>query len=214
MRIARFVKGLAVLAVLAVAVLGAGFQTKSADAQSPFVFANGPYSGSVGVPLTFSATVSPAFGPIAGATWTFSDGVAINGLSVSRVFNHAGPFSATVTVSNTFGSVQSSLASVSILGVNPIVVTSFVGPQVCATTDSSAPRVVCTHGAVVHPAISTFPVVHGAISTCLSGLVVIGGQVVCGTHLGAFGTPSGILAYCLGQLARPLGFQAYCPGLR
>jgi hypothetical protein len=211
MRISRFVKGAAVLAVLAVAVVGAGFGAKSADAQSPYVSANGPYSGTVGNSVVFSATVSPSFGAIAGATWTFSDGVALNGLSVSRVFNVAGPYTATVTVRNTFGTAQSSLAYVTIVGVSPILPVTVVGPQVCATTDSSAPRIVCSHGTVVQPVIGGFPVVHGAIGGCTYGVVVVNGVVQCAYNIGAVGTLANLSAYCYNTVIRTInGIQTYC----
>jgi PKD repeat protein len=60
------------------------------------VSAGGPYTGSIGQPITFTATVSGAFNPI--FQWDFGDGATGAGQSVMHTYTTTGTYTVTLTV--------------------------------------------------------------------------------------------------------------------
>ena len=126
------IRGGAALAVLAVAVFAVGFPAQSADAQvpvSPVAIVNGPYQAVVGQTVELDAT---SFTPLASATWTFSDGVSLSGLTVVRSFDVPGTYTATLTATDIYGFMYQAATTVTVYDgsfagfVSPIALSSGV----------------------------------------------------------------------------------------
>jgi PKD repeat protein len=72
--------------------------------QPPVAVANGPYSGAVNSPITFTATGSfDPDGSVASYTWFFGDGSSASGATVSRTYTAAGTYTVTLTVVDNLG---------------------------------------------------------------------------------------------------------------
>jgi PKD repeat protein len=80
--------------------------------------ANGPYTGSVGVPvsLTASGSTAGAGQTIVSYAWAFSDGTTATGANPSKTFAAAGAFTATLTVTDGAGAAATDVAQVTISG--------------------------------------------------------------------------------------------------
>lgn len=106
---------LAAAVVAAVALVGAGAGRANAQSVPPIVAnAGGPYSGVVGVPITFNGTAS--IGVNLGFVWSFGDGTAAAGPVVSHAYAAAGLYTATLTVTDAFGQVARAATSVTVTG--------------------------------------------------------------------------------------------------
>jgi len=113
----RVIAGLAVLAVTVGAV---AFQTKSADAQVPFVTAGGPYGGTAGVPMQLNAAAN--VGPVSSVFWTFGDGSSDRGFTVFKAYAAPGIYPVSVTVTNIFGQSYIATTTATVVGAPVIAV--------------------------------------------------------------------------------------------
>jgi PKD repeat protein len=120
MKRAFVTRTIAGLALLAVALGAVAFQAKSADAQVPIVTAGGPYAGTAGYPVQFSAGSN--IGPVSSVFWSFGDGSSDRGFTVLKTYVAPGVYPVSVTVTNVFG--QSFTASTTAtIGGAPVVTT-------------------------------------------------------------------------------------------
>ena len=85
---------------------------QAAAPQAVVAEANGPYSGSVGQAISFSAAGSS--GPISSYAWSFGDGGTGSGASATHAYSAAGTYTATLTVYGTSGQQASDSAQVSV----------------------------------------------------------------------------------------------------
>ena len=118
-------------ATITVTATGGGGQN-----QLPVAQANGPYSGTPGVPITFSAAGSTdPDGTIASYQWSFTDGTNASGQTVQKTFASAGSYTATLTVTDDRGGTATSSAAVTVStaggsGSKPFTLRStFSGPD-------------------------------------------------------------------------------------
>lgn len=87
--------------------------------QPPVGRANGPYSGTAGSPISFSASgSSDADGSITSYQWTFGDGGTGSGASVNHSYQTAGTYTATLTVTDDDGATASAQALVTVTAAN------------------------------------------------------------------------------------------------
>jgi PKD repeat protein len=83
--------------------------------QPPVARAGGPYTGTVGVPLTLSgATSTDADGTIASYAWTFGDNTTGTGATPSKTYTAAGTYTARLTVTDNAGAPATAQATVTI----------------------------------------------------------------------------------------------------
>jgi PKD repeat protein len=82
----------------------------------PTAEANGPYTGTVGVPVSFSSTGSTAAPgrTIVSYQWVFSDGETRTGASPTKAFAAAGNYTVTLTVTDDQGASSSDNATITI----------------------------------------------------------------------------------------------------
>ena len=66
----------------------------------PTAAANGPYTGTVGVPVTFNGSGSDPDGQTLIFSWSFGDGATALGASAAHVYSTANTYTATLTVSD------------------------------------------------------------------------------------------------------------------
>ena len=87
-------------------------------AQSPVANAGGPYTGTAGTAIAFSAAGSTdPQGQTLTYAWAFSDGATATGVAPSHAFAATGSYTATVTVTNTAGLSSSATANVTVNAV-------------------------------------------------------------------------------------------------
>ena len=73
-------------------------------AQPPVADPNGPYSGTVAVPVKFNGSASfDPDGTIVSYLWDFSDGSTETGVSPTHTYSSAGPYTVTLTVADNAG---------------------------------------------------------------------------------------------------------------
>ena len=77
-----FRREIVALAVLTAAVFAVGIQVEQADAQTAAVSAGGPYEALAGRPIQINGILY--VGSAIAATWSFSDGTNLDGLSVVK----------------------------------------------------------------------------------------------------------------------------------
>ncbi len=82
----------------------------TATTPAPVARAGGPYSGTVGVPVTFNGSASS--GSISTYSWTFGDGSTASGAVVSHAYAFAGTYPVTLTVSGPGGSASETTQAV------------------------------------------------------------------------------------------------------
>jgi PKD repeat protein len=106
--------------------------------QAPLADANGPYTGTTGTPVTFSATgSSDPDGSIATYAWTFGDGASGTGASPAHAYASPGTYAATLTVTDNLGLTGSATAQVSIAPAGG-------GGSGCGSGTSAQPFVLCS----------------------------------------------------------------------
>jgi PKD repeat protein len=85
--------------------------------QSPSAEAGGPYSGTVGNPISFNSTGSTdPDGTITGYSWSFGDGGTSTQASPSHSYTTAGSYTATLTVTDNQGATGTDQATVTVTG--------------------------------------------------------------------------------------------------
>jgi PKD repeat protein len=83
--------------------------------QSPVAEANGPYAGTVGTAIAFSAAGSTdPDGSIASYTWAFGDGSSGSGAAASHSYAAAGTYTVTLTVADNQGATGTDQATVTV----------------------------------------------------------------------------------------------------
>jgi PKD repeat protein len=95
----------------------------SAVNQPPVADANGPYSGTVGMPLTFDGTASnDPDGTIVAYSWDFGDGNTGSGVAPTHTYMTDGSFTVTLTVTDDVGDTGMATSTATIgLGNQPPV---------------------------------------------------------------------------------------------
>ncbi len=99
----------------------------TAAAPQPVVArAGGPYAGTLGQPIAFSASGSS--GPITNYLWTFGDGSSGQGVTMTHVYNAPGTYTATLTVMGSGGQQAADSAQVTVATAPQPVVARAGGP--------------------------------------------------------------------------------------
>jgi len=107
--------------------------------QAPIANANGPYSGSAGVALSFSsAGSSDADGTIVAYDWSFGDGASSTAENPSHTYASAGSYSVSLTVTDNGGATDSDLTTATIT----------TAPNVAPTANANGPYTGITGVAV------------------------------------------------------------------
>jgi PKD domain-containing protein len=73
-----------------------------------------PAGGQAFLPIAFSVTPVDVWSPVAGVSWSFGDGSAASGASVSHTFLNVGTFPVGVTASDSLGNSSSAQSSIAI----------------------------------------------------------------------------------------------------
>jgi len=85
--------------------------------QPPVANANGPYNGTVNVPLTFDGSASTdADGTIASYSWDFGDGGSDTGVSPTHIYITDGTFNVALTVTDNAGDIGTD-ATMAVIGL-------------------------------------------------------------------------------------------------
>lgn len=108
-------RGLVALVMLTAAVAAFGFCPRGADAQTVNLTAGGPYTAVAGAPITLTGG---SYTPLTSATWTFSDGTALTGLTVTKTFFRQGLYTAALTVTDVYGYTATAYTSISVSGAS------------------------------------------------------------------------------------------------
>ena len=78
-------------------------ETRSLDTQGPLATGLSLPAATVGTPVTLSWPAVDAWSPIASIAWTFADGGAGSGSSVTRTFATVGSYAVSVTATDAVG---------------------------------------------------------------------------------------------------------------
>ena len=89
------------------------------------VSAGGPYSGTVGTPILFTATATGAVSPV--YTWTFGDGTSGNGQSTFHTYATAGTFPVTVSVVDASTGATGSSTTTATVGSSGVITGGIAG---------------------------------------------------------------------------------------
>jgi PKD repeat protein len=93
----------------------ASFVSGGSSNISPVAEANGPYTGTAGVAITFSSAGSAdSDGTIASYSWNFGDGSTSTSQNPSHIYSTAGTYTATLTVTDNAGASSSDVATVTV----------------------------------------------------------------------------------------------------
>lgn len=143
------------------------------------------------MPASFVGSTN--IGPLAAAWWTFSDGATIGGLSVVKIFAAPGLYSASLTVTTTYGQSFSTSTSVT-ASAGVIINPAAVGVQPALAYPSPVRQPVFTIGGLIVPTaypnvvtlvnapdVVSYPSVFGNNYPyrCLGGFVLFSGVVSC-----------------------------------
>lgn len=105
---------------LAVITVGQGGGNACAGNQSPVANAGPDASGTVGIAMSFSGSLSSdADGSIQSYSWNFGNGQSASGASVSHTYANAGTYTVTLTVTDNCGAAASDTKVVVIAPQNP-----------------------------------------------------------------------------------------------
>lgn len=97
--------------------------------QPPVADANGPYSGTIGLLVSFDSNGSSAAnGSIVTYTWDFGDGASARGPNLGHTYDTAGTYNVTLTVTDSDGAMDSDSATVTIGSGNLSPVANAGGP--------------------------------------------------------------------------------------
>ena len=93
--------------------------TIGAVPQDPIADPNGPYSGTVGVPVTFdgSGSSDPDGGALTAYDWDFGDGNTGTGVSPTHTYASVGTYTVTLTVVDDEGAISAPASTTSDIGV-------------------------------------------------------------------------------------------------
>ena len=99
---------------------GQSFEGTGPANQAPVAEANGPYSGSAGTAVTFSSSGSyDPDGTISGWHWDFGDGATSTEQNPSHVFDEAGSYTVTLTVTDDMDATGEDTAAANIIDTTP-----------------------------------------------------------------------------------------------
>jgi len=97
-----------------------GILDPSAENQAPVAKANGPYSGNVGDPISFSSSgSSDADGSIATHLWSFGDGNTSNQSNPTHTYSAADTYTVILTVTDDLGATSSD-TSTAVIALPPV----------------------------------------------------------------------------------------------
>ena len=103
----------------------------------PVANANGPYTGTTGVAISFSSSGSNATdGSISTYSWNFGDGAGSNAANPSHAYANAGNYTVTLTVTDNGGASGGDSTSASVQNVQPAP-----GASINSTSQDSAGKV-------------------------------------------------------------------------
>ena len=95
--------------------------TATITAQPPVANAGGPYTGKFASPVTFSGALSTdPQGQSLTYAWNFGDNTTGTGVSPTHTYSAIGPFTVTLTVSNTSGVTGSATTTAAIAAIPPV----------------------------------------------------------------------------------------------
>ncbi len=100
--------------------------------RAPSANAGGPYAAETAQPITFAGSGSDPDGDALTFTWDFGDGASGNGASAAHAYTSAGPYTATLTVSDGRGGIATTSASVTIVAPAPNRSPNFTSDPVTA----------------------------------------------------------------------------------
>ncbi len=131
-----------VLGLLIAGLVLAGCSSKSSSSptnRAPTANANGPYSGFLGTPISFSSAGSQDNdGSIASYAWNFGDGTGANIANPSHSYSAVGTYSVTLRVTDNRGAA-SALASTTATVVEPTGPPDNLAPTVTLSSESPGP---------------------------------------------------------------------------
>ncbi len=135
-------------------------------------FTASPASGTVPLTVSFDASASTdAGGSIAGYSWNFGDGTATaSGINANHVYDTAGTFTATLTVTDNLGATGSTTRSVAVSSISV--------PSVVGQTQSAATAIIVGAGLTV-----------GSITSATSTTVPAGNVISQSPTVGSLAAP-------------------------
>ncbi|WP_083924662.1 PKD domain-containing protein [Lamprocystis purpurea] len=167
---------------------------------APTANANGPYSGTTGIAVSFSsAGSSDPDGTIAAYAWTFGDNTSSTQANPSHVYSAAGTYTVSLRVTDNGGgtsAVSTTTATITapVACTAPIAehcsITAYTGPAVCVACHEGEARDM--HGSVHYqqggafPNVTNIPTNFAAAgerpAKAAGDLVATGMNTYCGTH--------------------------------
>lgn len=168
--------------------------------QAPTAKANGPYSGTTGIAISFSSADSmDPDGTISAYAWTFGDGSTSAAANPSHAYTAAGSYDVTLKVTDNAGvdsaiSFTTATITAGVACNSPIPqhcsITAYTGPEVCVACHKGEARDM--HGSVHYQQGGAFPNVTNIPSNFTAAgerpakaagdLVATGINTYCGTH--------------------------------
>jgi len=166
---------------------------------APSANANGPYSGTAGLAVSFSSSGSnDADGSVASYAWTFGDGGTSSSPNPTHTYASAGSYTVSLTVTDNDGATASASTTATITA--PVACTShipehcqitvYTGPEVCVECHQK--QAIDMHGSVHYqqggafPNVTNIPEDYAAAgerpAKAAGDLVATGINTYCGTH--------------------------------
>jgi hypothetical protein len=94
-------------------------QTTILDGVGPAVTATIPATGTAGKAVSFAATASDVWSPVSSYLWSFGDGAAGGGASLTHTYVAPGTYAVTVTVTDAVGNATTSSGSITVSAATP-----------------------------------------------------------------------------------------------
>lgn len=144
-----------------------------ASVSSPLGFvsanANGPYSGTVGTPLAFTATTANATAPL--FTWQFGDNLSAAGQSVTHTYQAPGTYTVRLAVTDIATGATGFATTTATLGANPAVTAAALAAITPIANATAGPVVSYPAGwnLIAGPAGTAFPQAESPIYTWQPG---------------------------------------------